>query len=285
VSPDLWSVVVRTLGLVSSFQAGGAALFIRLFEVRLPRSMIVVQRLGFWAAIVGVLLLVTHQELEAARMANEFSGLFDARMQGLAWHSNSGIETLLQMLGLVVIAAGLARPGHPGANFAACGTVIAACATSLSGHTSVHPQRALLAPLLALHVLLGSFWFGALLPLIVSIRRETREDALSVLKAFSAVAGPLVPCIGVAGLVMALTLVGQTAQWQTPYAALLLTKMAAFVALLGFAAWNRWRAVPAMMVGDARAAARSLQRSIALEYSLMFGVLGVTAVITTFYSP
>jgi putative copper export protein len=64
-----------------------------------------------------------------------------------------------------------------------------------------------------------------------------------------------------------------------------LTKLGAFGLLLLLAAWNRWRAVPAMAAGDAAAAPMALRRSIAIEYLLLTAVLAVTAVLTSFYSP
>jgi putative copper export protein len=285
MSPDLLSVALRAMGFIGLFQAGGAAIFVYLFHVRMLRSGALVRKIGFWSAILGIVLLVAHQQMEAARMAADFSGLFDPHMRSLAWRGNAGIQVLVQVLGLSAIATGLTAQRTAARTLALIGTVIIAGAAGLSGHTSVHAQRAVLAPLLGLHVLLGCFWFGALLPLIFCCRRESTDDAVSILNAFSNVAGPLVPCIGLAGLVMAQTLLGETAQWHTTYAALLLTKMAVFVVLLGFAAWNRWRAVPRMRTADAASASLWLRRSIAMEYGLMLGVLGVTAVMTTFYSP
>jgi len=285
MSPDLLSVALRALGFISLFQAGGAAIFLYLFHVRMLRSGPLVRKLGLWSAIIGIALLPAHQQMEAARMAADFSGLFDAHLRSLAWRGNAGLQVLVQVLGLAAIATGLMGQRPAARMLALIGTVVIAGAAGLSGHTSVHAQRAVLAPLLGLHVLLGCFWFGALLPLIFCSRRESADDALSILNAFSNVAGPLVPCIGVAGLVMAQTLLGETAQWQTTYAALVLTKIALFVILLGFAAWNRWRALPGMRTADAARASLQLRRSIATEYGLILAVLGVTAVMTTFYSP
>jgi putative copper export protein len=108
---------------------------------------------------------------------------------------------------------------------------------------------------------------------------------VAVLRAFSAVAVPLVPCIAIAGVVMSQTLLTESAQWQTPYAALLITKMILFLLLLGLAAWNRWRALPALAGADSGETGRGLRRSIAVEYGLILGVFAVTAVMTTFYSP
>jgi len=210
-------------------------------------------------------------------------------LQRLAWTGSSGNAVLLQMIGLGIVAFGLAQPVAAVPAIASTGAVIATVAGVLTGHTSVHPQRALLALLLAAHLLLVAFWFGALVPLILCTRRELHEHAVSVLRGFSSVAAPLVPCIGVAGLVMALILIPNGAAWYSSYGALIVSKAAVFVLLLLLAAWNRWRGVPAIERTIARsgsgAAGSALRRSMGIEYLLIGVVLSATAVLTTFNSP
>ena len=291
MNPDLVSVGVRALGFVSLFQAAGAALFLALFGSWLARSGQAIRRLGLYAALAGVLLLAAHRGLEGARMADDFAGLLDPALQRLAWNGSGGNAALLQIIGLSLIAVGLARGSLPAASVAGTGAVIVACAFALTGHTSGHAPRALLAALLCLHLLLVSFWFGALLPLIICIRREARSDALSVLQRFSVLAGALVPLIGVAGLTMAWMLVPVPAGWRTVYGQLLVGKLGAFALLLLLAAWNRWRTVPALAAealaapSEALNPATALRRTIAVEYLLMIAVLSTTAVLTSFYSP
>ena len=73
------------------------------------------------------------------------------------------------------------------------------------------------------------------------------------------------------------------------YATLIVGKAAVFVLLLLLAAWNRWRAVPALERAsqhtDVAACGAALRRSIGIEYLLMSAVLSATAVLTTFDSP
>ena len=87
---------------------------------------------------------------------------------------------------------------------------------------------------------------------------------------------------------MALVLIPTPPGWRAVYGLLLLGKLAAFGLLLLLAAWNRWRAVPALAAEDlpaASAAAKALRRTIAIEYLLIVAVFATTAVLTTFYSP
>jgi putative copper resistance protein D len=285
VSPDLLSAVARTLALAAVFQAAGAAYFVLLFDSRLARSGQRIRRLACHAAWAGLPLLAAQQWLQGARMADGYGGLFDPALQRLAWGGSAGHAALIQILALALIASGLARHGRRAAGVATSGALIAACAFALTGHTSEHAQRALLAPLLCVHLLIVSFWFGALLPLLICSRHEARSDTLAVLRGFSGVAGWLVPGIGVAGLTMAIILVPAPSGWRAAYGLLLLTKLGAFGLLLLLAAWNRWHAVPAMAAGDAPSAPVGLRRSIAIEYLLTIAVLATTAVLTSFYSP
>jgi putative copper export protein len=285
VSADLVSVAVRTLAFVCLFQAAGAAFFMLLFARRLAISQAAIRRLGLWTALAAIPLLAAHQALDAARMADSLSGLSDARLQSLAWQGTSGNAAVLQMIGLAVIALGLARHRSPTADLASTGAFIATSAAVLTGHTSVHSERPLLAALLAVHLVLVAFWFGALLPLMICSWRESRQVATAVLREFSDVAGPLVPCIAIAGLAMALILLPDRASWSTEYGSLVLVKLFAFAVLMLLAAWNRWRAVPAIANSDAVAAGQALRASIAIEYGLIVAVLAVTATLTTFYSP
>jgi putative copper export protein len=50
------------------------------------------------------------------------------------------------------------------------------------------------------------------------------------------------------------------------------------------AALNKWRLGPGVRRGDSRARIR-FRRSLAAEYALIAAVLGVTAILTSFYSP
>jgi putative copper export protein len=293
VSPDPLSVVGRTLALAGVFQAAGAAFFLLLFGPWLTRSEPRIRRLGCLAALAGLLLLAASQWLQGARMAGDFSGLIDPALQRLAWGEGGGHAAWLQCIGLSVIAWSLARPGRHSIVVAASSALVVACAFALTGHTSEHASRALLAPLLCVHLVVVAFWFGALLPLVICGRHESRSHALALLRGFSGVAGWLVPGIGVAGLAMAFILIPAPTGWRAPYGALLLTKLAAFALLLLLAAWNRWRALPAMTapartaagVAAASRASTALQRSIMVEYLLMAAVLAVTALMTSLYSP
>jgi putative copper export protein len=289
VRVDLPSVVLRALALIGLFQAAGAALFLVLFDRGLSQVASCVRRLGRITAAAAIVLIAAHRALEAARMGDGFASLPDPALQRLAWSGGAGLAASLQILGLALIIGALRMPASRatavGRSLSLIGAAVAATAAMTTGHTSVHPLRLELAPLLAVHLLVVAFWFGSLLPLVLCCRREPLPTAVAVLRAFSGVAGWLVPALGVAGLLMALILLPGWAAWHSTYAALVLTKLALFAVLLLFACWNRWRGVPSLTRPPLPAASAVLQRSIEIEYVLMLAVLAVTATLTTFYSP
>jgi putative copper resistance protein D len=282
MSPDLLSVIVRALAFIALFQAVGASLFLAVFAHRLDRSRSQIHRLARVAAAAGIALLLSHLALDPARLAGAFDGLADRTLQELAWRSGSGASQMLQALGLLGIACG--PGGSVGAKrlWAAGAGMIAVGAFVLTGHTSAHAWRGLLAPLLALHLLIGAFWFGSLGALLLVCDSEPRASAVLVLHRFSALAGVLVPLILCAGVAMGWILAGDFGVLRRPYGELLLGKLAGFVLLMALAAANRWRLVPAMAAG---APAAPLRWSITAEYGLLVAILAMTAVLTTFFSP
>jgi putative copper export protein len=282
MKPDLLSVIIRALGFVALFQAAGAAFFLATFGESLACARTPIRRVALSSAALGAILILAHLGLDAARLSGDFEGLWDEDLQRLAWTSRSGISQMVQALGLVAVLAGLWKPGRSHARWASAGGVIAVGGFLITGHTSTHALRAVLGPLLALHLLVVAFWFGALVPLAVVIRLEPRTTAAEVLKRFSVIAGWLVPLILVAGLTMAWLLTGSLSVLAKPYGELLLAKLAGFGLLMVLAAYNKWRLTPAFEQARSES---SLRRSMAAEYVLIVAVLSVTAVLTAFYSP
>ena len=282
--PDILSAVLRALSFVFLLQAAGVALFIALFGRLLSGSADAIRRLGRISAIVGAASVVGHFGLEAPRMAGDFSGMWDLSLQKTALYSAAGVAFGVKVLGLVLLAASLGRDGKIFRTGWIFGAALAVTAFLLTGHTSVHAERWMLAPLLAVHLLIIAFWFGALLPLNQACAREPPVVAAKVVNAFSAIATWLVPVIFLAGLGMAVILVPSWGVFRQPYGELLIVKVVGFAALMGLAALNKWRLGPGIASGG-QVAVMALRRSVAAEYVLILGVLTVTAIMTGFFSP
>jgi putative copper resistance protein D len=292
VSPDLLSVTLRAAAFICLFQAAGTALFLALFADLLVLSRPRIATVGRLAALIAAPLLLAHAAMEAARMAGDYSGLADAGLQRLGWYSSAGAAQALQAGGALCIAAGLRRAGAGASRkqrsgaLALLAVALALLPFLLTGHTSVHPMRALLAALLALHVSIIALWFGALAPLYIVVGRESTAVAARTLQAFSALATWLVPLILVAGMALAWVLAPGIAVLRQPYGQLLLVKLAGFVLLMALAALNRSRFVPALSLPLRRESGKRMLRwTLAAEFCLLGAVLSVTAVLTAFYSP
>jgi putative copper export protein len=185
-------------------------------------------------------------------------------------------------MGLVIV--GLRTPSRRSSAVGLSGALLAGLAFTLTGHTSVHAHRALLAPLLLSHVLIGTFWFGALLPLRHVSAREPAAVAGRVVCAFSATAVWVVPLLLVAGAAMTVGLVPGLSTFGQPYGELLIAKLALFGVLMLLAAANKRRFGPGIAAGDSCAASR-FRNTVAAEMVLICIVLVVTACLTTFFSP
>lgn len=284
MSPDSVSVLVRSGALVSLFQTVGIALFLAIFGQHVSRSGALIRRLGLLAASGGIILVIAHQALEVARMADDFGEILNVDLLRMAVLSTNGAVHGLQVVGLAALIAGLTHSGPRARIWALGGSALAILAFALTGHTSVHAHRWLLAPLLISHLSIIAFWFGALAPLLIVTDREARPDTAWILMRFSRIATWLVPGILVAGLAMAFALIPNASVLRQPYGELLAAKAMGFGLLMGLAALNKWRLVPTLLP-DPAASIAALRRSIATEYALIVAVLSLTAVLTTFYSP
>jgi len=250
----------------------------------LPASEPALRRIGILSALLAAIALVAQYALEAARMGGELGGALDPALQEMVLRSGSSVTLSWRVLGLSLIVAALRRRGVEHTLTGAIGVVILLASFTFVGHTANSAQRWLLSPVLLAHLCVVAFWFGALVPLYLVSAHEPAETSARVVAQFSARALWLVPGLFVAGIVLAAGLLPDLAALGRPYGLLLLAKVTGFCALMLFAALNRWRFGPALRSGEA-AAGRRFRSVVAVEYALIVGVLCVTAVMTTFFSP
>ncbi len=284
MTPDGVAALLRALALASLFQAAGGALFIGYCGERLGLAARPARSLVVGAAIAAILFLAAHACVETARLSGDFAGAWDLNLQTVFWTSRGGIVHAVQIGALASIAVCVQGRSRVRRALSLAGAIMAIVALAGSGHTSIHPLRAALAPLLVIHVTLGACWFGSLGPLLLLLRRETPPRTTRELLRFSAIAGFAVPLLGVVGVAMAVVLVHRLQDLVQPYGLMLTTKAVLFALLLIVAAYNRWRHVPALMAGSPTAAT-ALRRSIGWEIALIAAVFAVTAVMTTYFSP
>jgi len=187
-APDIVLVVLRALWFVLLFQAAGIAVFVAILGSGLSDSISGIRRSGVWAAVLAIVFLCGHYCLEAARMAGDFSGMVDGSLQGLVLRSSTSEALSLRLAGMGLVILSLRMPVPRGREIGLLGAVLAGVSFTLTGHTSVHSHRPLLAVLLLSHVVIGMFWFGSLRPLWLVSLREARERAGKVVESFSGTA-------------------------------------------------------------------------------------------------
>jgi putative copper resistance protein D len=281
---DGLSAGLRALSFILLFQATGTAIFLASFGGRLVTTRRAVQRLAVVSAVIAIVLLVLQYLLEAGRMGGELASVMDRDLQALAIQSAVARALAVRVAGLVVLVLALRTKGKPSIALVLAATLVVMLGFTLMGHSVAHPQRWLLVPLLVAHLLVVAFWFGALVPLRLVAAHEAPRVAGASIEAFSAAATRIVPALFIAGLAIAVVLLGGFAGLQTAYGELLIAKVVGFALLLGLACLNKWRLGPGVTAGDATRT-RQFRRSLQMEYVLIAAVLTVTAVMTTFFSP
>lgn len=281
--PDLLSAVLRGLSFIAMAQAAGTLVFLILFGPMLGPSLHAIRRIGAVAAWSALILLPLQFVLEAARMAGAMSGLWDAGLQRFALSTMAADVLVVRIIGVTLLLVA-ARNWHATARWLGLpGAVLVAVSFSLIGHAAAAPARAVLMPLIGLHLAVACFWFGSLLPLILIAQRERGDVAARIVAKFSRIAAPVVPLLLVSGIAVATVLL--RGRWFDVgiYGLGLLGKLISFAALLGIAVLNKWRLGPGLAQGEA--ARRRFVGAVSVEVGLLASVLFGTAVLTTFASP
>lgn len=281
---DALVIGLRAIGFVALFQAAGAALFLALYEREIVGASADKLRLvARVAALVALVAAVAHYVLTPARMAGDFGSTFDPALESLLLRSNSGSAHIVRVVGLAILLLALDRASRINTWAACVGAGLALLSFALMGHTVIHPQRWLLAPMLLVHVVVAAVWLGALAGLYIAAR-DTGTASGPLVARFSAHASRAVPAIFVCGFVMSVLLIRSFAELATPYGAMVLGKSLGFAALMALAAQNKWRFGPRLLAGDA-SAVPALQRTIAWEWVVIAVVLVGTAIMTSLYAP
>lgn len=231
-------------------------------------------------AALGLMATVLAFSLRGANLTGDVSGMTDPEMLGLLWSTPVGTALLLRLVGLGLLIAGLFM-GRIGTWVSVFGGGIAIWSFDHVGHVSGR-DTTLLYIALTLHLLAFALWIGVLTPLKrLASSSGTYALAADVGHRFGIIATITVPALIIAGSYMGYVLVGSLdALIGTGYGQALIIKVLLVGLLLGLAAANKLRFIPALRVGDS-AAANHLSKSISVEWLVILAVLGTTAVLTT----
>lgn len=275
------AILAKAIGYGAALLAMGGVLFSFIFAKRAETSVLqLARKLAVGAAIVGLAMLAIRFGIRAARISGMgLEGATDPMMLGFVWESPLGTAAIWRGIGELAIVAILVP--RIGKWIAVAGSVAIAISFAQVGHALGEPRVAL-AVLLVLHLLAAAFWVGALIPLRRAALAPTGAD---LLHHFGNVAAFAVSVLILAGTSLAWLLSGSvTALIGTAYGLALLLKVALVAVLLGFAAVNKVRLVPALRA-EKPGAAHALRRSISMEMLAVILILLATATITGVTTP
>ena len=231
-------------------------------------------------AVLGLLATLLAFSLRGANLTGDISGMTDPEMLGLLWSTPVGTVLLLRLVGLSALIAGLFM-GRVGICVSMLSGVIAIWSFTQVGHVSGR-DTTLLDIALMLHLLAVALWIGVLTPLKrLASSSVSYASAADVGHRFGVVATVTVPALIIAGGYMSYQMVGSfSALISTGYGQALIIKVLLVGLLLGLAAANKLRFIPALRAGDPTAASH-LSKSISIEWLIILAMLGTTAVLTT----
>ncbi|SFR39247.1 copper resistance D family protein [Litoreibacter janthinus] len=231
-------------------------------------------------AILGLVATILAFSLRGANLTGDVSGMTDPEMLGLLWTTPVGTALLLRLVGLGLLIVGLFM-GRIGAWVSVLGGILAIWSFDHVGHVSGR-DTTLLDIALTFHLLAVALWIGVLTPLKrLASAPGTHASAADVGHRFGVIASVTVPVLIIVGGYMGYQLVGSfSALITTGYGQALIIKALLVGGLLGLAAANKLRFIPALRSGDP-AAASYLSKSISVEWVVILAVLGVTALLTT----
>ncbi len=199
-----------------------------------------------------------------------------------------GFDTTLGRSALVgLTAAGLLTLGFNAGNRAILllGSASMIGSFVLTGHAAAIKPVWVMQTMVAIHMAVAAFWFGALMPLYQVARIDPSAQAGAVMVDFSRLAVWSVVLLVGSGAVMSyIQLRDPAALFTSDYGWRLVAKLCLFGGLLGLAAYNKLRLTPQLAGGDEQSAS-ALRRSILLEFALFILILGAAAVLSASEPP
>lgn len=281
---DGWAVaavIAKAIGYYATLLAMGGPLFLAAFPAASDDVRGFAKRITVFAALAVLVVLMVRFGIRSARISGMgFPGAFDPMMLGFVWESPLGTAAVWKATGAILTLTVLMR-GPFGRIISLAGSLMIAVSFASVGHSLGDP-RLLLAVLLMVHVLAAAFWVAALLPLY---RSSDGPMGAALLHRFGIIASGTVALLIVVGAIFAVLMTGSVvALFSSAYGWALILKIATVTGLMGLAALNKWRLVPALADGQVHASV-ALRRSIRLEAVFVGVVLIITAALTSVTTP
>lgn len=269
VSVALW---LGRIGLYLGLVLGIGGVAFSAWVGPLPASAGKLLRVLVVLGLVAVPLALGAQGLDS--LAVPFSGALRPEIWragiGSSFGRTAGIATLALLAGL----ASLSLTGSARRTLAIAALFGSGLALAASGHASAASPQWLMRPAVFLHGISMTAWAGALLPLALALR-ET--DGATALTRFSRRVPFFLIALLVSGVALAIVQVETPdAMLTSAYGLVLSAKLALVAALLGLAAFNRYRLTAPASRGLEPAKLR-LRRVIGVEIAVVLAILGTAA--------
>lgn len=235
-------------------------------------------------ALVGLAAVAVQIPASAGYLGGDVASAFDPLYMRLMLETKLGWSSLLAAAGFMVAVwlPRLAVKYH----IPTCGLICLLIASAFAVHGHATTGGMVTSLLLVVHLACVAVWLGAFLPLHRLCRLAT-DDPVALLelaqtgRRFAQVGSITVALLLLSGGILAAFLTGSvTAMVATDYGLALSGKVILVSGLLGLAALNRFRLVPAVDMGE-RAAATRLGLSVRLEMLIALVIMLVTSLLTT----
>lgn len=283
---DAWRLAafaLRSATYAAALVAPGSALFLLLFRPSDPALARRIARFTRGFALLGLLAALVAVPLQTGYLAGSgWRGMLDAGLLAMVGASPVGWAAAMAAAGSILLLVTAGRPAM--AALSVAGGAVLLASVTIAGHGAAE-DPVLGRALVFVHLAAAAFWIGSLWPLLQVAVTRPKPEAGAVLERFGRVAAGVVAALLAAGIALAIVLLDNVAMlWQTRYGAILAAKVAIVLALLGLAALNRQRLVPALTRGAPRTRV-PLVRSIRLEIALAVLIVLTTALLTTYSTP
>ena len=274
----LLAIISKLTFYIGALFASGTVFYLELFETNKARSSFNGRRMTIQFAAIGLVSALSIFALTGAQLTGDFTGAFDPQILGLLWQTPVGTAFYLRVLGFTFIIIGFFT-GRMSRIITTSSCIIVLASFLTIGHVTEFPSI-LFPVLLVIHLAGITLWIGILFPLYrLSSDPKQITTTGEIAHRFGRWALYFVPVLLFAGGWLAYKLVNSFEKlFTTGYGQNLIVKVVLVTGLLGLAAINKLRFVPALRAGDFEAQ-KHFKSSVLFEVILVFFILAATAVL------
>ena len=280
---DVWIIInpiLKTVLYLASFGSIGSFIFSLHFRLQLTEEQqFYCVQLSRKTALIGIITSVLLIFSVAGNLGGDFVSVIDILMLQLAIQSKSGISYLTVFAGFVIMLLTHKIKETAQKKTFLIGSVTVLFSFTLAGHAQLSGVFTQL--LLILHLLGIAFWLGSLLPFRWICLQSDVSNLSSIAHRFGVIAMVYVSLLLITGITYAYTLLGKLSHiFTTSYGNVLLVKIVLVISLLCLAAFNKFKAVPALEKNPLQGL-KQFKSSVQFEIVLALFILSSSSLLTT----